>query len=348
MHTPGRSFQEKVWYVLVATVAVTAAAAVFVIANTYVLLTFAGVIFAILAAAFTTRIMTWLHVPYSVAFMIAWVVILGVPLGLLAVSFPSLQTQIGSVGATVEGFDRQLGQLLSTVPGGSLLLEQVGTLDVRSVLRDLSAGQLSGAALTGLNIVAGTVYLLFIALFGSFDPARYRTWALTLTPQTARDQVADRMRTASRALSWWVIGRISSMFIVTVLTYVGLLILGVNLAFLLAVLAGLLSFVPNFGSIAAAVIATIVALAQSPTLAFATIVLFLIVQTVESYGITPFIQQWAVHIPPAFLLALQIIFGILFGVLGVILAGPLAAIIVSLLRSRYERTYKAYPTAYSV
>jgi predicted PurR-regulated permease PerM len=53
---------------------------------------------------------------------------------------------------------------------------------------------------------------------------------------------------------------------------------------------------------------------------------YLIVQNVEGNVVTPMIQHRAVELPPALLIATQVLFGTLFGALGLILAAPLAAV----------------------
>ncbi|MBW3599182.1 MAG: AI-2E family transporter, partial [Planctomycetes bacterium] len=118
--------------------------------------------------------------------------------------------------------------------------------------------------------------------------------------------------------------RLASMAVVGVLTAVGLLVLGVPLALGLAILAALLSFVPFLGPVVSAVPAVLVAFVESPTLALWVVGLYGAVQLVETYLVTPFIQQRAVSLPPSALLAAQILMGIMGGILGILLATPLA------------------------
>ena len=89
------------------------------------------------------------------------------------------------------------------------------------------------------------------------------------------------------------------MFVVFVLTSIGLLIIGVPLWLVLAIIAGLLNFIPNFGPLIAMIPAVLVGLLQGPQTALLIAGLYMLVQFLESNLITPTVQQKLVSIPPA-------------------------------------------------
>ena len=62
--------------------------------------------------------------------------------------------------------------------------------------------------------------------------------------------------------------------------------------------------------------------------------LYIFIQIVESYFITPAVQKKMVEIPPALLLAMQVVGGSVFGILGLILAGPMTAVILALTKTK--------------
>lgn len=332
LHQPDLTFQAKVWYTLAATVCVAAIVAIFVLASTYILIVLAGVILAILATAFMQRIRRTTGFSHRAAFALAWSVMLGVPLLTLAVSFPSLTAQFGELGGALGNLSAST--LPGWVPGGDVVAARLAALDPAALVADVSVGQVGGAVLTVTNVIVGTLFLIFIGLFGSLDPSRYTRSALVFVPARYHDAVMHEWRTATRTLSWWFVGQLASMVVTAVLTYIGLVLIGMPLAFLLAVLAGLLTFIPNIGSIAAAGVAVVVAVPEGSTMVLLVIAVFLVAQSLESYLITPFVQQWAVHIPPAVLLVLQVILGILFGIIGLLLAAPLAALVIAFARER--------------
>ena len=126
------------------------------------------------------------------------------------------------------------------------------------------------------------------------------------------------------------------MSVVGALTFAGLWLLDVLLALTLALLASALTFVPNFGPILSAAPAVLLALEAGLTHAAWVAGLYLAVQTVESYLITPIIQQRTVALPPALTLGTQLVLGVLAGAAGLALATPLTAMGLVLVRELYE------------
>lgn len=125
------------------------------------------------------------------------------------------------------------------------------------------------------------------------------------------------------------------MLVVTALTFIGLMLLNLPLALVLAIIAGVLNFVPYIGAFAGAVPAVAVALGESPTLALWVALLLFAIQMVEGYILAPFIQRRTARLPPVITIMSQALFGALFGVLGFLLAPALAATILVAVRSLY-------------
>jgi predicted PurR-regulated permease PerM len=143
------------------------------------------------------------------------------------------------------------------------------------------------------------------------------------------------MEESETALRLWLRGQLIAMVVVGLLTGIGLWLLGLRSALVLGLLAGLLEFVPFLGPFLAAVPAILLALAVSPDLALWVLLLYVGVQQIEGYVLTPMVQQYAVELPGVILLFSLIGFGILFGMLGVILAAPLTVVCYVLVKRLY-------------
>jgi predicted PurR-regulated permease PerM len=130
-------------------------------------------------------------------------------------------------------------------------------------------------------------------------------------------------------------GQLLLMSAVAVVTGIGLAALDVPLALALALLAGLLEFIPYIGPLVAAVPALLVALGESPALAGWVLLLYIGIQAVEGNLLQPLVQQRAVYLAPALILLGQLVFGILAGPLGIVLATPLAASALVTVRMLY-------------
>ncbi len=197
------------------------------------------------------------------------------------------------------------------------------------------AQQFAGAALTMLGAVGAVVIIVFTAVYLAINPTLYFRGSIRLLAPDYRDRGSEVLSEIGVALRRWLIGRAIDMVVVVILTFAGLMLLDVPLAFLLALIAGLLNFIPYIGAVLGAVPAIIVAFGQGPMQALWVALLFLAIQTVEGYLIVPFIQQRTVQLPPALLIFSQTVFGALFGILGLLLAPALMVVILILVQAVY-------------
>ena len=136
-------------------------------------------------------------------------------------------------------------------------------------------------------------------------------------------------------LRWWLIGKVGSMIFIGILTWIGLSIIGVPLALTLGLIAGLLSFIPNFGPIISALPAILLAFIDSPITAVYVLILYVGVQLVESNLVTPIIERETVELPPALTIIFQLALSVMIGGLGLVLATPLLAVIMVLVQMVY-------------
>ena len=140
---------------------------------------------------------------------------------------------------------------------------------------------------------------------------------------------------SAKLYSWWLIGKIGSMIVIALLTWIGLSIIGVPLALTLGLIAGLLSFIPNFGPILSAIPAILLAFVDNPVTALYVIGLFIGVQLIESNLVTPWIERQTVELPPALTITAQLILTVLIGGLGLVLATPILAVLMVLIQMIY-------------
>jgi predicted PurR-regulated permease PerM len=203
---------------------------------------------------------------------------------------------------------------------------------IRNTLRGL-LGALSGT----LGVLGSGLLVVVMAVYVAADFETYREGALSLVPGERRKRARQIVRQIEQTLLWWTIGKLISMVVVGVLTYGGLWLLDMPMAAALAVIAGVLAFIPNFGPIIAAVPAILVALGVGPTMMLYVIGLYVAVQTVESYTVTPLIQQQTVSLPPALSIFAQLVMGAFAAGIGLAMATPLAAVGLVLVRELRPR-----------
>ncbi|MFQ4138260.1 AI-2E family transporter [Nodosilinea sp. PGN35] len=179
---------------------------------------------------------------------------------------------------------------------------------------------------SSVAILLQLLLLLVLTLMMLGNPSAYRQLLLRLFPSNYRRRADEILTKCERSLMFWLGGvALSSIFVATI-SFVGLVLLGVPYAFAHAVLAGLFNFVPNLGPTLSAVFPVFVALLQSPGTALAVIVLYVLIQNVESYWFSPMVMQKQVSLLPAATLVSQIFFATFLGPVGLVLALPLAVV----------------------
>ena len=241
--------------------------------------------------------------------------------GLLAEAVPKALQKLHSV---VNEYPL-LKKIMAGLPKPEQLVKQMSSLVP-------NAGLFFGGV---LGAIGNVVIILFVGIYFAASPRLYTNGVIKLIPQSKRPRARQVVDEIGSTLSNWLLGKSVSMLIVGTATSIGLSLLGVPLALILGIIAGLLDFVPYLGPIMAGVPAVLIAFSISPDLALYTVLLFTGVQLVEGYLLQPLIESRAVDLPPALTIVMQLVFGTLFGFAGVALATPLAAALKVLVQMLY-------------
>src|SRR5690606_37926991 len=160
------------------------------------------------------------------------------------------------------------------------------------------------------------IIIIVIGIFFTASPHLYLNGLFQMVPPGNRDKAKEVVEKLASALKKWLAGRYLAMLAVFILTSIGMVILGVPMWLTLALIAGLLNFIPNFGPIVASIPAVLIALSISPTTAAMVAGLYLVVQLLESGITNPMPQKKLVKIPPALIIISQLLVGTMTGIWG--------------------------------
>jgi predicted PurR-regulated permease PerM len=186
--------------------------------------------------------------------------------------------------------------------------------------------------------------IFFVGLFAAANPQLYKDGLVHLAPLRHRPVVRELIGEISYTLRWWLIGRGIAMLMVGVTTGVVLGLLGIPFALLMGILAGLLTFIPYLGPIAAGVPIVLFALLEGPQQALWVFLAYTAIQQVEGNVLDPIIMHKLIYIPPVLTIVMQVLMGVVLGIMGVVMATPLAAILV-VLNKFYRREILGDPRA---
>ncbi len=196
-------------------------------------------------------------------------------------------------------------------------------------------GRITGVFSSTLGILANAILVAFIGLYLALAPGTYITGLVRLFPKQRRARMNEVLETAGETLRRWLVGRAILMVVNGVFTALGLWILGIPLALTLGTIAGLLNFVPNIGPIIAGVPAVLIAWTLGPVPALYVLLLYIFLQSLDGYVLTPLVQQRTVSLAPALTITAQLLFGVLAGTMGLLLATPLTAATLVFIRKLY-------------
>ena len=287
-----------------------------------VLLIFAGILLAILLDGVSDPIARRLPVSRAAVVVMIMLLILAALIGGLVLTGPELVAQ----GAQLRDSVVRAAEAVQRWAMSFDALEE-SSLDLTQLLPSASGAlggviTVIGATFGGLGYI---VLIAFLGLYLAVSPAVYADAAIRLIPVGRRERTREVLLETAETLRHWLLGTSAVMLSLGVITYVGLQLIGVPLALLLAVVSGLSAFVPIIGPMIAGALMVLVALSESWQLALWAGGFYVALQTLESYLLTPLIQERAVDLPPAVVIGAQVLMGLLFGLLGVILATPIAA-----------------------
>lgn len=176
---------------------------------------------------------------------------------------------------------------------------------------------------SALSAAVNILLVLIVTLMLLANPKAYRRSFVQLFPQFYRYRVQEILDRCEVSLVAWGVGILFNMAVISVMSFIGLVIIGIPLPIGNAFIAGLLTFIPNVGPTLSVIPPAILGLLEAPWKGVAVISLYILIQQLESNFLTPLVMKRQVSLLPAVTLISQLVCGILFGFLGLFLALPL-------------------------
>ena len=223
---------------------------------------------------------------------------------------------------------------LASHPYGQQLLDQARGANVVGATA-WATSVITGAAGLVTRGLGYALIALFISIYLAAQPERYRHLCLRLVPPAHRPSAEHLLAATVRVLQRWLVGQLVVMVTIGVLSGIGLWLIGIEAAFALGLMGGLLCFIPFVGAIVAAVPATLVALTQGPVYAASVVCMYVGVHFIEGNFITPMVQAEATSLPPVLALLSTVASSVLFGPMGVLLAAPLTLTLMAAVEVLY-------------
>lgn len=182
------------------------------------------------------------------------------------------------------------------------------------------------------NTVSGifaTIFSFFLIMVMTFymsvEESAVKKIIWSVVPKDKQVYVMHLTNRMQRKIGLWLRGQLILSLIIFILTFIGLSILGVKYALILALIAGLTEFVPYFGPIFASIPALFLSFSQGGFIFMIFVgILYYIVQLVENNIIVPKLMQKVVGLNPIIIIAVLMIGFQIGGPVGAILSIPVA------------------------
>lgn len=219
------------------------------------------------------------------------------------------------------------------LPNFSELAQQVGPLAQNVIENFVTFFSNSLAVLVKL------LFVLVLTVMFLVDPTSYRKLLIRLFPSFYRRRADSILCLCEEVLLGWMGGIVINSIFVAMLSAIGLAALQVRFVFAHALLAGVFNFVPNIGPMLSVIFPISVALLDTPLKALGVLILYLVIQNVESYWFSPMVMRKQISLLPAVTLTAQIFFATFLGLLGLILALPLAVVTKTWLEEAFFKDF---------
>jgi Predicted permease len=231
----------------------------------------------------------------------------------------------------VSGFISGISGYTDSLSAGSLsssfdivnISDQLNTL-----LLSFSQGVVSSASLL-FGGITSFLLIVILSFYLAVEEDGVGKFLRIVTPVKREKYILDLWNRSRQKIGLWMQGQLLMSVIIAVLAYLGLLLIGLPNALLLAVGAGLFEIIPVFGPILAAIPAVIIGFGHGGmSMVLLVIGLFVIIQQFENQLIYPLVVKKVIGVPPMVSILALIIGAKLAGFLGMIISVPLAAIFI--------------------
>lgn len=296
-----------------------------------VLLGFAAVVIATVINRLVQPLQR-LRIPRGVAVVLSLFAILIVVLGLMSLAAPPVVRQF-------QDLIRLIPELADQATGWTVWLQGRLPDEVADYIRNLDStaqdlqtwierlfGNFFSIFFSTLGVMVNAALFVFVTIMLLLNPQPYRRGFILLFPSFYRDRIDEILDQCESTLTGWATGVLFNMTVIGILSATGLWILGVPLPLANAILAAILALIPNLGPVLSVIPPALLGFLDTPWRGIAVIILYIVIQQIESNILTPLVMQRQVSLLPAVTLLSLAAFGILFGVLGLFLALPIVVV----------------------
>lgn len=262
----------------------------------------------------------------------------------VAIMFLAVPPIISQGSGLIENFPAIAEKIFSSLSYLREYSEKYGFLDNINnavVTIESNFNSAAGGIFSTVSGFVGGIFSFFLVLVIAFymvvEENAMKKIVWSIAPKDYQIYVMNLINRMQQKIGLWLRGQLILSLIIFILTYTGLILLNVRYALVLALIAGLVEFIPYFGPIFSSLPAIILALNQSLVLALFVALLYMIIQWVENNIVVPKVMQKVVGLNPIVSIAVLLIGFQFAGVVGAILAIPVATAVSVFIKDIFDQ-----------
>lgn len=278
-----------------------------------------------------------IFIPKVLAVVLVYVAIFGILAFLVYLAAPIFVFEIGELTQNIPGYFEKLNPLLKTAGIDIAHNFEDFTKTLVNGLQE-SSGSIIKALTVFFGGVASTLLIFAFAFYISMENRGPERVLSLLVPKKYEGQVVAMFEKAQAKVSGWFGARVLACLFVGVSSFLVFFFLGVKYSFSLALISGVLNFVPLIGPLITALLAVVfVGVSSSWLVALYVVVALYLIQVAENNLVTPLLMKRLLDMPPVLVLIALLVGGTIFGFLGMIFAIPVFGIIFEFSREFLEK-----------
>lgn len=286
----------------------------------------------------------WFKVPKILAVILVYLAIL-FSVGLITyLTTPIFIFEIKRLAQSIPDYFNQINPILRT-----LGIDVAQNFEEFSQMLIDALGNNSGNVIKIVSAffggVSSTMAIFALAFFISLEEKGSEKVLALFIPSKYEDYIISLFERAKLKVSGWFMARILACLFVGISSFVVFFLLGVKYSFILALLSGILNFVPYIGpSITLVFSVLFVGISSDWILAIYTLVALLAIQEIENKFLSPVLMKKFIDLPPVLVLMSLFVGGVIFGFWGTIFSVPVAGIIYELLKEFLRKRKEDFNT----
>jgi predicted PurR-regulated permease PerM len=259
--------------------------------------------------------------PRALSVLLVYAVFLGLLSTIVYLLVPPINEQFHEISQSnfYETFVDKVGGVRENLSGS-----EIGRT-IESSFKSFAQGFTGTIFNTTKGVLTGLISILtvlVISFYLSAEESGMKNFIKHLTPYRHQAYVMVLVNKVQKKIGAWVLGQLILSVIIFGLTFIGLTILKVEYALVLALIAGLLEIIPYIGPFISLIPALFFAFLQSPALALAVVILYVVIQQLENHIIVPVVMSKSVGLNPVLVILGILVGGSLGGIIGAVIAVP--------------------------